>query len=232
MLTWAADPVIALFAAGFALGLAAKRHRVDTVLASRLVRWGGGSQRRLVWLLLLAAAGTSMWMSSVAAAALLLAALGPLLTVKLDKPFRKALLLAVAMGANLGGMATPLGSGPNAIAMAATRSIDFLDWMSFGIPIVLGMLVLAFAALAARFGLSGRYELDPGDAPAISRSGTILLGVFGLAISAWLTEAWHGASAPTVGLALMLLFGTGLLRQKDLGELDWATLGLIAGAPC
>jgi len=230
VLTWAADPVIALFAGGFALGLAAKRHGVDSAFASRLVLWGGGSQRRLVWLLLLSAAGASMWMSNVAAAALLLAALGPLLDTKIDVRFQKALLLAVAMGANMGGMATPLGSGPNAIAIAATRSIDFLDWMSFGVPIVLGMLVLTFGALVALFDLSHRYTLELDAPPALSRSGKLLLCVFALAIGAWLTEAWHGASAPTVALALMfVLFSTGLLRREDLGELDWATLGLIAG---
>jgi sodium-dependent dicarboxylate transporter 2/3/5 len=104
-----------------------------------------------------------MWMSNVAAAALLLAALGPVLHAAEDPRFRKALLLAVAMGANRGGMATPLGSGPNGIAIAATRTtrnLDFLDWMSFGVPIVLGMLVLAAAALTTRYGVRGSYGIE------------------------------------------------------------------------
>ncbi len=233
VLAWAADPVIALFAAGFALGLAAERHGVDKAFAALLVRGGGRSRRRLVALVLLAAAGASMWMSNVAAAALLLAALGPLLSTSIQTSFQKALLLAVALGANLGGMATPIGSGPNAIAIAATRTtrnLDFLDWMSFGVPIVLGMLLLAFLALVARFGVSGTYTLELGAPTPLSGSSRLLLGLFALAVLAWLTEPWHGATAPTVGLTLMLLlFSTGLLRRRDLGDLDWSTLGLIAG---
>lgn len=229
VLTWAADPVIALFAAGFALGLAAQRHQVDIALASRLVRWGGGSQRRLVALVLLAAAGTSMWMSNVAAASLLLAALGPLLAADIPQGFRKGLLLAVAMGANLGGMATPIGSGPNAIAIAATR-ISFLEWMSFGVPIVLGMVMLALGALLTRYRLRGPYEIVLAANASIPRTGRLLLVFFSLTIVAWLSEPIHGASAPTVGLALMLaLFASGLLNKRDLGDLDWSTLGLIAG---
>jgi hypothetical protein len=71
-------------------------------------------------------------------------------TDAVDRGFRKTLLLALAVGANLGGMATPLGSGPNGIAIAATRGprpLDFLDSMSFGVPLVLGMLLLAFTLL-------------------------------------------------------------------------------------
>jgi sodium-dependent dicarboxylate transporter 2/3/5 len=233
VLAWSADPVIALFAAGFALGLAAERHGVDKAFAALLVRGGGRSRRRLVALVLLAATGASMWMSNVAAAALLLAALAPLLNTTIQPSFQKALLLAVAMGANLGGMATPIGSGPNAIAIAATRttrSLDFLDWMSFGVPIVLGMLLLAFIALVARFSVSGAYTIDLGEPTPFSGSSRLLLGLFGLAIMAWLSEPWHGATAPTVGLTLMLLlFATGLLGRRDLGDLDWSTLGLIAG---
>jgi sodium-dependent dicarboxylate transporter 2/3/5 len=183
---------------------------------------------------LLAAAGTSMWLSNVAAAALLLVALQPLLaSSSLEPAFRRALLLALAIGANLGGMATPIGSGPNAIAIAATRAthpITFIRWMSFGVPIVLGMLGIGLAMLVLRYRVRGQFELTVDAPERLSRRALLLIGIFGAAVVAWISEPLHHVAAPLVALTLMLsLFATGLLRKADLGALDWATLGLIAG---
>ncbi len=233
VLTWTADAVLALFAGGFALGLAAQRHGLDRAFASALLRAGGTSERGLLAVVLLAAAVTSMWLSNVAAAALLLAALRPILAPPMEPRLTRALLLALAIGANLGGMATPIGSGPNGIAIAATRPtarITFLDWMSFGVPIVAGMLLVAFGLLALRYRVSGPCVVDAPPPHALTRDAKRVLVLFALAVFAWLTEPLHGVSAPTVALALTLfLFGMNLLRKQDLGSLDWSTLGLIAG---
>src|SRR5687767_3529806 len=120
VLTWPADPVVALFAGAFCLGVAARRHGLDQSVAVAILRVSHGRKRALVFLVLLVTAGLSMWMSNIAAAAMMLAVVGPILGELPDLPrFRKALLLAVAFGANLGGMATPVGTGPNGVAIAA-----------------------------------------------------------------------------------------------------------------
>lgn len=233
VLGWMADPVLILFAGGFALGDAAHRHRLDATFAALLLRASGHSRRRLVGVVLLATAGLSMWMSNVAAAALVLATLRPMLATEAETTHRRALLLAVAVGANLGGMATPLGSGPNAIAIAAARSsepISFLRWMSFGVPIVLGMLLLGFVLLVSQYRVAGRFEYRAGSPPALSGSAQALLALVVLAIGAWLSEPLHGVGSASIALMLMLaLFAGGLLERSDLNKLDWSTLGLIAG---
>lgn len=233
VLDWAADPVVVLFAGGLALGLAAERHGVDQRLTSLVVQSAGKRRRALLGLVLLSAAGLSMWLSNVGASALLLAALRPALSEREDPAWRRSVMLALAVGANLGGMTTPIGSGPNAIAIAETRAIraiSFAEWMSFGVPIALGLGVVAYVWLVLRYRVSGTCELSLPEQPALSARGRAVLLFLLAAITAWLTEPLHGVGAPLVALALLLLlFGSNVLGKADLGKLDWSTLGLIAG---
>jgi sodium-dependent dicarboxylate transporter 2/3/5 len=140
----------------------------------------------------------------------------------------------VAIGANVGGMATPIGTGPNAIAIAAAaahgRAITFLHWMSFALPLVFGTLALTFALLTARYRVGGAYEPIAPTQIAISRPALGVMLSFFATVVVWLTEPLHGIAAPLTALgATLLIFGSGLLGRKDLGALDWSTLGLIAG---
>jgi sodium-dependent dicarboxylate transporter 2/3/5 len=234
VLTWPADPVVALFAGGLSLGLAAQRHGIDTAIAREILRLSGGSQRRLLALVLLGTATMSMWMSNIAAAAVLLTALRPAVShLEIGHPFRRAVLLGVAVGANLGGIATPIGTGPNAIAIAAAwerHPITFLGWMTFALPLVIGMLLLAYAILSLRYRVHGTFEQRALVRGPRSRKANAVVVVFSVAVAAWISEPLHGLSAPLVALAVTLaLFGSGLLGRRDLGALDWSTLGLIGG---
>jgi sodium-dependent dicarboxylate transporter 2/3/5 len=231
---WAADPVLALFFGGFALGAAASRHGIDAQIADRTLMLSKNRRRRLLALVMLATALVSMWISNVAAVALILAALRPHLNSReRTQSFRVALLLGVAMGANLGGMATPIGTGPNGIAIAYLEEwtrITFLQWMGFALPLVIGMLALAFFLIVWAHRVEGTYQpIDARAEPLKPRARGLLL-VFALAVVAWLSEPLHGVSAPVVALSVtVVLFGGGWLRREDLGRIDWATLLLIAG---
>ena len=234
LMRWTADPVLALFFGGFVLGAAASRHGIDQWAAQRILTWSRQSRRRLLLLVLGATAVISMWISSVAAAALLLIALRPYLQNSArDDPFRRALLLGVATGANFGGMATPIGAGPNGIAigeMARWERITFVQWMAFAIPLTAGMLALGYALIARVYRVAGRFETRTATPAPLSRRAAGWTVVFGLAVVAWLTEPLHGVSAPVIGMAsAAVLFGGGWLGHKDLGHVDWATLILIAG---
>ncbi|MFP2913676.1 SLC13 family permease, partial [Pyxidicoccus sp. 3LFB2] len=123
VLTWGMDPVLALFLGGFTLEVAAMRHGLDSAVARHVVRLSHGRPRLLLLLVMAGVAFLSMWMSNVAAAAMMLAALRPILQATAPgAPLRPALLLGVALGANFGGMATPVGSGPNALAVSAASA--------------------------------------------------------------------------------------------------------------
>jgi sodium-dependent dicarboxylate transporter 2/3/5 len=234
VLTWGVDPVLVLFLGGFTLEVAAMRHGLDAAVARHVVRLSRGRPRLLLLLVMGGVAFLSMWMSNVAAAAMMLAALRPILqATPAGAPLRPALLLGVALGANFGGMATPVGSGPNALAVSAAGAyspITFAGWMALALPLTVLMLVLGFGLVLLRFRVGGRLELPTQEALPLTRSGRRVLAVSAACVVAWLSEPLHGVPAPVVALgATALLFGSGLLEREDLGKVDWSTLLLIAG---
>ena len=156
MLSWAANPVMALFFGGFALSVAGSKYGIDAYVAGWMVRVSRGRRAVLLLAVMAGTAVLSMWMSNIAAAAMMIATLRPLFggpTRAGDDgagAFRKALLLGVAFAADFGGIGTPIGTGPNLIAIGAvadTYRITFVHWMLFGVPLAVVMLPLAYVLL-------------------------------------------------------------------------------------
>jgi sodium-dependent dicarboxylate transporter 2/3/5 len=232
VLKWAANPILVLFFGGFAFGVAASRYRLDILLAQLAVRFSRQNRLLLIILTVGATAFMSMWLSNIAAAAMMIAALHPL-TKKLgpEDGFRRALLIAIAVGANFGGIATPIGTGPNAIsALEKQRHITFAEWMSFALPLTIGLLIAGTILIKLIYRVRGDFEADEIEVPQLSKKGKAVVVIFTLAIVFWLTEPVHGISSPVVALAsAAVLFGSGLLQRKDLNAIDWGTIALIAG---
>jgi sodium-dependent dicarboxylate transporter 2/3/5 len=232
VLSWAANPILVLFFGGFALSVAAQKYQLDQFICAALMRFSGNSQNKLVLNILLGTAFLSMWISNIAAAAMMLVALKP--TLHQDHPrLRKSLLLAVALGANLGGMATPIGTGPNGIAiaiLAQTHSVSFAEWMSFAVPLTVGLLALAYGLLRVIYRFKGQLPIKKIPVTALSKAAWKLLALFGATILLWLLEPWHGVSAAVIAAAsAFVLFASRLLNKDDLNKIDWGTLFLIAG---
>ncbi len=234
VLGWSANPVLALFLGGFILSVAASRHGIDNLIARFAVRLSGGRRLGLVALVIAATAMLSMWMSNIAAAAMMLAALHPLFVgIPKTDHFRRATLMGIAVGANFGGIATPIGTGPNAIAIAAVSSnvgITFVNWMVFGMPLALGLLLAGVLYLKWRYRLRGLTEMPNITVKPPDARARFVMIVFFLTVAAWLTEPLHGTPSAIVALiASAVLFGSGLLRREDITRIDWSTLVLIAG---
>lgn len=234
VMKWSANPVLLLFFGGFSFGVAASRYGLDSIMAKLAVKFSHGSRLLLISLTVAVTAFMSMWMSNIAAAAMMIAALHPL-TANLDKRnnFRKALLLAITIGANFGGIATPIGTGPNAIAISAlskTKQITFVEWMSFALPLTIGLLLVGTLLIVFLYKVKGNFEIKEAEVPPLSGKGKTVVVIFALTILAWLTEPLHGISSAVVALiSAAILFGSNLLTREDLNAIDWGTIALIAG---
>lgn len=234
VLGWAIDPVLALFFGGLAMSAAAERHGLAALLARRVLAWSGGDRRRLITLAMGLTALLSMWLSNTAAATLMLATLMPVADRLRDANLRRGLLLAVAAGANLGGIATPIGTAPNALAIAqlGERAPSFVSWMALGLPLAALMLVIARTVIIRQCQLAGQIPDEDPDTTSerLSPSGRLATLLIACAVALWLSEPLHGISASTVSLGLAACcFASGLLERDDLARFDWATLLLIGG---
>ncbi|MEM6315729.1 MAG: DASS family sodium-coupled anion symporter, partial [Planctomycetota bacterium] len=235
ILAVAANPVIFLFFGGFLLAHAITKQGVDRVVAARVLRPFAGKPRVALLAVMVVTAVMSMWMSNTAATALMIALTAPMITrTDAGDPFRVALILGVAFAANVGGMATPIGTPPNAVAVAALNdagiTVSFLQWTAIGLPLMLALLGLTWLVLASAFrpGVD-RLEMEAAGAP-LDRRGWFVVLVFALTVVGWLTTPVHGLSSGVVALLPALaLTATGILNRNDVDTLEWDVLILIAG---
>ena len=246
VLSWAVDPVMALFFGGFVLGVATERNGLGQRLTQLALESSGNSFKKFLLFVILITAFLSMWMSNIAAAALVLACLHSVLArFEDDHVLRRVLLVGVAFGADFGGMATPIGTGPNAIAIAsisATQPVSFLSWMAFAFPLTIGMLIVSYVFLLWRARESERdwkkrgaqlrtvFEKSKDEESDVVPHRISFLIIFAGTILLWLTEPLHGIPAAVIALgSAALIFLAGVLTKKDLTRIDWSTLLLIAG---
>ena len=236
----AAAPVVILMLGGFILGKAAHKTGFDNLLARLLLSPFAKSPARLILGVLLVTAVLSMWMSNTATAVMMCTLIGPL-CFSLDKSsgLRKALLIAVPVGANVGGIGTPIGTPPNAIAFGALKAagveIDFLGWMLFAIPLVLALLLVSWAAILFFYSFSDEdRERSKGlDMPPPERGGlaaVITALTFCATVLLWVTSPWTGLPIAAAALVPLMVFtASGIMSRNDINTLEWDILLLIAG---
>jgi sodium-dependent dicarboxylate transporter 2/3/5 len=178
-----------------------------------------------------------MFMSNTATAAMMLAILSPVLaTLPASGKGRIGLALAIPVAANVGGIGTPIGTPPNAIAKGNLEnlmdiSIGFGDWAMIMIPFVLVVLLIMWFILLKMFPfekkeivieIEGEFEKSP--------KAYVVYATFIVTILLWVTDKLHGINANIVALIPFAVFSVcGIFTKKDLKEVDWDVLWLVAG---
>jgi sodium-dependent dicarboxylate transporter 2/3/5 len=231
-----ANPIIILFLGGFSLASAAVKFGLDRNLTRLLLKPFGDKPANIILGLMLATAILSAFMSNTATTAMMMTVIIPVVAVMDHKdPFRKALALSVPFAANLGGVATPIGTPPNAIALAALNQaglrISFTTWMVLAVPIVAFMLFVGWRILLKLFPpASDRLELNLQGQFSRSPLALITYVVFGLTVLLWVTEKMHGIPASVVAfLPVALLPALNVLDKKEIRNFPWEVLWLVAG---
>ncbi|GAB6261963.1 DASS family sodium-coupled anion symporter [Photobacterium sp. CCB-ST2H9] len=239
-----ANPIIFLFLGGFALAAALRSQELDKAIADKVLLMAKGKMSVAVFMLFGVTAGLSMWISNTATAAMMLPlVLGVLAKVdaKNQRNTYVFVLLGVAYCASIGGIATLVGSPPNAIA-AAEAGLSFTDWMMFGLPVTIVMLPLAVTVLyfLLKPDLNHTFELD--HKPVAWTNGKkITLAIFILTVCLWIFS--KPINAMLGGLSsfdtLIALFAIALLGASRVVEwkqiektTDWGVLLLFGGGIC
>lgn len=229
------SPIIILFLGGFALAVAASKYELDINLARVLLKPFGRSPKFVMLGLMIITAIFSMFMSNTATTVMMLAILAPVLAVLPDgDPGAKGLVLSIPVAANLGGIGTPIGTPPNAIALQyleGANAISFGTWMLFGVPFVVVMLSIAWIMLT-RFFPAEATEMNINIKRKFRKSprAIIVYITFVLTILLWLTTKVHGMNSYVVAIIPLAVFtATGIISKEDLKLFNWDVIWLVAG---
>ncbi|SDO04163.1 solute carrier family 13 (sodium-dependent dicarboxylate transporter), member 2/3/5 [Halomonas shengliensis] len=257
-----ANPIIYLFLGGFLLGIAMQRWQLHRRLALHVLKLVGHQPRRQIAGFMVATGFLSMWVSNTATAIMMLP-IGMSVISLLDdsdpkelRRYATALLLAIAYSASIGGVATLIGTPPNALLagyLAEDRGIDlgFAQWMLVGLPISIAMMVAAWWWLTRRgFALNAAEQSGTLVEDELGRLGPMTAPerrvalVFGLAALTWVARpllndlglGWltDTGVAIAAGIALFLLpsgqaRGERLLAWEDAHQVPWGILLLFGG---
>jgi len=233
-----ADPVIMLFLGGFVLAFAATKVGLDVQLAKVMLKPFGTNPKTVLLGVLLVIGVFSMFMSNTATAAMMLTFLTPVLaTLPKDGGGRISLALAIPIAANLGGMGTPIGTPPNAIALGALQdagyNITFVGWMIRMVPYVLIMLLFAWFLLTKLYPFKAKkIELKIEGAPVKTTpfQKYVVWVTFALTIILWVGESLFKVNSNIVAMIPFAVFSaTGILKARDLEHINWAVLWMVAG---
>jgi sodium-dependent dicarboxylate transporter 2/3/5 len=231
-----ADPVLGLFFCGMCLGLTLRKHGIDQAIAAASWRLSRGSLSYNLRMAMLMTAGLAMWTTNSTAMAITLPAFGGTIQqlMRHNSLQAKGYLVGLAMAANFGGMATPIGTAPNAIAIAALEPIipiGFGRWMILMLPLAFLLLVIS-EWMVVKFFRMNEVTIQP-DMVKEEGESRLHRGVIALFLGTvflWLTESIHGLHPLAIGFgAAAVAFASGLLKAPDLNEIDWNVLLLIAG---
>ncbi|ANB97278.1 SLC13 family permease [Vibrio parahaemolyticus] len=238
------NSIIFLFLGGFALAAALHKQKLDQALADKVLLLARGRMSVAVFMLFGVSAGLSMWISNTATAAMMLPlVLGVMTKLDAKKNHNTFLfvLLGIAYSASIGGIATLVGSPPNAIA-AAEVGLNFTEWMKLGLPISLILMPIAILVLytMTKPDLSHKFELD--HKPVEWTNGKMVtLAIFLLTVTLWIfskpINTMLGGFAKFDTLvaigAILLLGASRAVEWKDIEKTtDWGVLILFGGGIC
>lgn len=261
-----ANPLIFLFLGGFLIALAIERWNLHRRIALTVVHRVGAREDFQIGGVMLATAVISMWVSNTATTIMMLPVALSIIPRDADgaleparHAFASALLLAVAYGASIGGVATLVGTPPNAFLagfMLETYNVEigFGQWMLIGVPVSAVMLAVCWVLLTRWRYKIGRHErpgarasireaLD-GMGPASSAEKRIAI-VFAVTAALWMSRPLLSHQFPALQLsdtsiaiagALSLFVipsglskGEFLLSWQYAERLPWGVLLLFGG---
>ncbi|GAB3392913.1 SLC13 family permease [Azotobacter armeniacus] len=255
------NPVIFLFMGGFMLGLAMERWNLHRRIALSILVAAGSQPTRQIAGFMLATAFLSMWVSNTATTIMMLPIGLSVIGLVAERGerseqerFAVALLLGIAYAASIGGVATLIGSPPNALLAAFLRDnhgieVGFGSWMLFGLPVAVLMLAFSCWWMTRKgFKLSGydsqtRLREELAGLGAMSRGEklvaavlltTALCWIFQPAIGTWLPGINDTGIAMAAALALFLIpvqrkDGLFLMSWEQALKLPWGVLLLFGG---
>lgn len=255
---------IFLYLGGFLLAIAIEKWNLHKRIALNIINLIGSNINTIILGFMIATGFMSMWISNTATSVMMLP-IGMAVVSQFKKGddgetsdasfIGKALMLAIAYSASIGGFATLIGTPPNLVLAGVLEStygvkITFMQWMKFGLPISAILLVICWIYLT-RFAYKFEQKEFPGGRAEIkamlsklgktSSEEKIVLIVFATTAVLWMTRSLIEKVIPAVddtiiamvaGTSLFIIpakNNTRIIDWKECGDLPWGIILLFGG---
>jgi len=262
-----ANPIVYLFFGGFVIALALEKVQLHKRIALTILKITGTKANGIVLGFMIATALMSMWISNTASTVVMLPIAVSVIQLliddadgftKNDKNFALSIMLGIAFSANIGGMATLIGTPPNSVMLGILNDegidIGFFQWMKMGVPFAIVLLTVAYLCITRVFfpnrlgviGGSGNIiQSELSKLGRMSKSEYVVLGIFLCTAVAWMLRSYLDGILPNIKLtdttisviAALAMFvipihlkkGEFPLQWKDTSKLPWGILILFGG---
>lgn len=260
------DKYVFLYLGGFLVAIAIEKWNLHKRIALHIISLIGTNIYRIILGFMVATAFLSMWISNTATAVMMLPMGMSIVSVLKDNPttdenensiFGKTLMLSIAYAASIGGIATLIGTPPNLVFAGFVQKtygieISFGQWIQFGLPISIILLVIAWYYLT-RVAYQFKQIEFPGGKEEINRllaqigsmknEEKAVLFVFILTAFCWITRSFLlqklipgiDDTAIAIGAAILLFIipsnkkGNSLLVWEDAIKIPWGIILLFGG---
>ncbi len=219
---------IFLYLGGFMIAIAIERWNLHKRIALNIIAIIGSNVSQIILGFMIATGFLSMWISNTATSVMMLPIGMALVTQfksatdnpKLGEDFGKALMLAIAYSASIGGFATLIGTPPNLVLAGILEElynykITFVQWMTFGLPISVVLIVICWKYLS-HVAYKFRNQKLPGGKEEIQRllkglgktsyEEKAVLIVFVLTALAWISRSLLEKVIPTIDDTIIAVF--------------------------
>lgn len=234
-----ANPTVMLFMGGFILALVASKSGIDISMARAMLKPFGSNPKVVLFGFMLVTAIFSMFVSNTATSAMMLTFMAPVLRqLPASEKGTAALALAIPIGANIGGLATPIGTPPNGIALqyindvdGLNLGVDFGEWMLVMTPLMLAILVISWFLLNILYPFtSKKVNIHIMGGAKKGWRTYVIYGTLAATILLWMFEKVTGINSYVVALIPIGVFAiTRIIKSSDLKDIDWACLWMVAG---
>jgi len=235
-------PLVLLLLGGFLLSKAMEKSGAHRRIALMMVNACPSGEKFLILGFMSATAFLSMWISNTATTLMMLPMALAVIQGSQNKKLTIPLLLGIAFAANVGGIGTPIGTPPNLVMIGAYKDmgfpeLSFSQWMKFGVPVTLIMVLVIWLWLSRN--ITGKNQIELPEPGKWQTAEIRTLIVFALTALAWITRSepfggwktWldlpNANDASVAFLAVIALFCIPSGNSKNDRLLDWKTANKI-----
>jgi len=260
-------PIVFLFFGGFVMALALEKVKLHKRIALNIINYTGTSPNKIILGFMIATAFLSMWISNTASTLVMLPIGISVIRLliddedgftKNDRNFALSIMLGIAFSANVGGVATIIGTPPNSVLIGFLESeygieISFLKWMGLGLPFSILMIFLTYLIIVKVVypnGLTSFVKSDTLIKTEIKQLGALrpeekkVIGVFVVAILCWIFRIYINKipgikisdTEISIWTAIVLFLipydfkkGKFILVWSDTSKIAWGILILFGG---